>query len=381
MQSRGQQVVDFLGGKIGQDVDGRFRDVGVGIERGVEKHRPARGVARLFQPADRGDPHFAGAGLGGLKQGIAGLGIGTIGQGQEQQGLPRRRRLAQLGQQGVGHFRIRNLPGQLQAQGEPLLVGRLQELDEQREPGRTAGDNRAADAFQDPVLGHVGLAHQIIETNGLVLLPCGQVLFRTADDRIGDLAADRGRCGGQRLFQGLGRRIAADAPQRRGGRRGHVRIGIAEPCHQRVDGLGVAPHSDRIDHADQQAAFQAGVLGLPQGLVAGRIGNRFQGDPSPGRKLFVGQIGRDGRHRVFVSEDGQWLEGFHLLGLRRVGLEQGDQFGRFDRRRKRCWRPGPRAPVLTAATRAAASRRVYWIFMVLSEGIAVQGGPSSSPPS
>ena len=332
LQPCGQQVVDFLGGKIGQDVDGRCRDIGVDIECSVQKHGSAGCVARLFQPSDRGDPHLAGSGLGGLKQGVAGLGVGTIGQGQQQQGLPRRRRLAQLGQQGVGHFRCGNLPGQLQAQGEPLLVGRLQEIDQQREPGRTSGDNRAADAFEDPVLGHVGLAHQVVETNGLILLPFGQVLFRTADDRIGDLAADRRRCGGQRLFQGLGRRIAADASQRRGGRRSHVRVGIAEPCHQRVDRLGVAPHSDRIDHADQQAAFQAG-LGLPQRLVAGRIGNRFQGDPGPGRKLFVGQIGRDGRHRVLVSEHGQRLEGFHLFGLGRVGLKQGDQLGRLDRRR------------------------------------------------
>ena len=41
------------------------------------------------------------------------------------------------------------------------------------------------------------------------------------------------------------------------------------------------------------------------------------------------------RHRVFVAEHGQRLEGFHLFGLRHVGLEHGDQFGRFDRRRGR----------------------------------------------
>ena len=46
-----------------------------------------------------------------------------------------------------------NLPAQLQPQGEPLLVGRFQEIDEHWQPVRTAGDDRAADAFEHAVLG------------------------------------------------------------------------------------------------------------------------------------------------------------------------------------------------------------------------------------
>ena len=98
LQPCGQQVVDFLGGKIGQDVSAAAVETSaLASSAGVQEHGSAGSVARRLQPADRSDPHLAGAGLGGLQQGIAGLGIGTIGQGQEQEGLPRRRRLAQLG--------------------------------------------------------------------------------------------------------------------------------------------------------------------------------------------------------------------------------------------------------------------------------------------
>ena len=83
LQPRNHQVVDFLGGQIGQDLRSRFRDIGVIVQCGIQQHRSARTVAHLLQAANRGDADFADRRLSGLEQGLSGLGVGAIGQCQQ----------------------------------------------------------------------------------------------------------------------------------------------------------------------------------------------------------------------------------------------------------------------------------------------------------
>ena len=202
MQPRGQQAVDLLGRKIRQDFHGRFGNSRIGIEGRVEEHRPARCVAGLLQPPDRSNPHVARAVPRGLEQRIAGFGIGAIGQCQQQQSLlcgdaGPARSTARRSLPGAETSRVNFRPKAkhfLSADfksSTSLEARRNLEREWPREPPR------------NPPLGNVGFADQLVQTNGVLLVSFGQVLFRAANDCIGDLVTDGWRCGAN-AFSRLG---------------------------------------------------------------------------------------------------------------------------------------------------------------------------------
>ena len=108
--------------------------------------------------------------------------------------------------------------------------------------------------------------------------------------------------------------------------RSHVRVGILQPRDQGVDGLRVAADAERIDHAHQQPALQL-AQGLAQGGIRRFAGDRFQGDPRPGRKLLVRQERGQGRHRLLFPADRQVFAGDGLFRGGRGGFEDVDQLG------------------------------------------------------
>ena len=69
---------------------------------------------------------------------------------------------------------------------------------------------------------------------------------------------------------------------------GDVGVGLPEPRRQGVDRAGILANTDRIDRADQEPAFER-FHGFAQRLVCFDARNRFQGNPRPRGKLFVGQ--------------------------------------------------------------------------------------------
>jgi hypothetical protein len=140
---------------------------------------------------------------------------------------------------------------------------------------RATCENRAAGRFQHARLRHVGHADFVVNLRGFVAASGVHQPFRAEDAAFGD---GRPRAGGslrQRRAKRLGRHGVSNATQSHGRRRRHRRVVVAEPLGEHVDGLGVATHADRVDHADQHAAFELAGRLAESGVGFG-AGNHFQ---------------------------------------------------------------------------------------------------------
>ena len=192
-------------------------------------------------------------------------------------------------------------------------------LDQQGNSVRLTSENRAANRFEDSLLGHIGVADQIVELDGFGLLSLGQILFRTQYAALGNRRTDRRRRASQEGFEFFRRRIATDAAQ--GDDRGgcHFGIGVGKSLRQGIHRFGITANADGIDHAHQQTALHL-VQGAAKGIVRGRIGNRLQSDPCPRGKILVGQECSERRDGVLRAADGQLLagNGFVLRGSVRL---------------------------------------------------------------
>ncbi len=210
-QPGGQLVVHLLAGQIRQHRQGRFRHVRVGLLRQFPEHRHARHAAQPRQHADRHQPRLRRTALGRFEHRGQGRRIAPVGQGKDQQALPIRRRSPQFGHQGVGRLPARNLAGGRESHRQERFVRRPQLLDQQRQSRRLACQDRAAGGFENPLLGHVRLADQVVQPHRFGRFPVGQEPFRAEDTALGNGRADRGWDVGQRLLQGP----AAAAPPMR----------------------------------------------------------------------------------------------------------------------------------------------------------------------
>ena len=196
-------------------------------------------------------------------------------------------------------------------------------LDEERYPGRAAGENGAPHALEDALLGGIRPADQVVEPHGLAAVSLGQELLRAQDAALGHRADDGRWRFGERRRQDRALGEAADAAQRHGRGRRHLGIGVLKPIDHLEAGRGVALHANRVDHPDQLPPPNSAQR-LAQRLGRRRIVDRFQGDAGPGVQLAIGQQGGQRGHGLLVAVDGQLLAGQRLL-RRRAGAERLDQ--------------------------------------------------------
>ena len=175
-------------------------------------------------------------------------------------------------------------PGKLtsrsHADAEVRNVRRPELFQQQRNSGRTSGQNRAADRFQLTLFGRFGFPNVIAKRRGLRALSCRKHLFSAQHAAIGSRRANRTLWIRQRLARApwprpilrCGQAPPPRQPQRSCRRRSTFPQALRSPA--------IAPHADGVDHANQKPAFDIGHR-VAQGCVRGRVVDRLQGNPCP----------------------------------------------------------------------------------------------------
>ena len=287
----------------------------------------ARGVAHSLQGAKGEDAKLPVAALRRLQHGRQCPGIAPIGQRQDQQAPPLGRRLGQLGQQGVGHFR----PGQFHrrahgrgGQGVVRTADGFRATGECR-PSRGRGSRPEATP-------RGAAAAPASDREGGRRSPATAAPWPWADKPRHSGEALRRRRAGWRPTRraarppGPWRPRGADVAQGACGRLGRVGVGSSEQSGQRIDGLGVAPDAETADHAQPRPA-----LGPCPGRPAGPRPPRDRGW-SPGRSGPCARAFRRPAARPARGPIPSWPRG-RVDGRRRTFLprraraEHGEQLG------------------------------------------------------
>src|SRR5271166_800264 len=178
------------------------------------------------------------------------------------------------------------------------------------------------------ILRHLGIAQLLVDRLRLLALALSSEDIGTAKQAFAygnPIGLGRAREGFLQGGDGVERADPAQGP-----RCGLYDFGIriVEPLDQRSNSLGISPHADAADDADQEPSLDL-FQGVPQCGIHGRVGNRLQSVAGHVREFFIAEQGRQWGHRFPGANPSQLAAG---VGLRLPGcvrLEDGDQLGLF----------------------------------------------------
>ena len=303
-----------------------FRRIGdglVAVGHQPDQCRHRRSIGYLRNRLDRRQPHGLIAALGRREQCRKPGYIAACAEGSNHADLLVGRHLGHVRRQRRGHLRAlhRNRRLHRGRKYHPILVGQI--LLQLRHAAGPARQDRPANRPGANLVCRRHLGQMIVNPDRRILLPRRRHRLGAAEHPLDHRKLTVARRAVCRALQRLGRHIVADPPQRSSRRLHHLRIGVGQEFHQRIDRLGVLAHPHAADHADQRQTLQRAQC-LAKHLIHFRVRHRLQAHPRHMRQLLVGQQRRQRLDRVLGADHAQIAAGLELLKVSGAGFDHRD---------------------------------------------------------